>query len=185
MHRAGTTNVYFSNAFDAVGRTGLWQILRKYGCSAKFITLIEVLHTGMMANVRVGGEISESFSVTNGVKQGCPIFPGDGVYTQSRQSADLLNVAHFRAKTKHTRILVRELLFADDIALVARSAETMQKIVEAFSDLSNKFSLKISIKKTDVLYQPNSTRTREEDTMFDGNKLKSVPEFTYLGRTHW
>ena len=48
---------------------------------------------------------------------------GDGVYMQSRQSADLFNVAHFRAKTKITRILMRELLFADDSALVAHSAE--------------------------------------------------------------
>ena len=37
-----------------------------------------------------------------------------GVYIQSRQSADIFNVAHFRAKTKTTRILMRELLFADD-----------------------------------------------------------------------
>ena len=38
---------------------------------------------------------------------------GDGVYIQTRQSADLFNVAHFRAKTNTTRILVRELLFAN------------------------------------------------------------------------
>ena len=35
-----------------------------------------------------------------------------GVYIQSRQSADLFNVAHFRGKIKITRILMRELLFA-------------------------------------------------------------------------
>ena len=34
---------------------------------------------------------------------------GDGVYLQSRQSADLFNVAHFRAKTKTTPILMRKL----------------------------------------------------------------------------
>ena len=90
--------------FDTVGRTGLWQLLRKYGCPEKFTTMIEALHTGMMANVSVGGEVSESFSVTNGVKQGCVLAPtlfsiflsamldeafrdmGDGVYIQSRQS---------------------------------------------------------------------------------------------------
>ena len=83
---------------------------------------------------------------------------GGGVYIQTRQCADLLNVAHFRAKTKTTRILKRELLFADDSALVAHSAEEMQKIVDAFSDASKKFDLKINIKKTEVLYQPNSTR---------------------------
>ena len=133
-----------------------------------------------------------------GVKQGCVLAPmlfsiflsamledafrdiGDGVYIQSRQSAPLFNVAHFRAKT--TRILMRELLFADDSALVAHSAEEMQKIVDAFSNAAKKFSLKINI-KTEVLYQPNSTRTLDEDIMVDGNKLNSVLEFTYLRST--
>ena len=35
----------------------------------KFTTMIDALHTGMMANVSVGGEASESFRVTNEVKQ--------------------------------------------------------------------------------------------------------------------
>ena len=81
---------------------------------------------------------------------------GDGVYIQSRQSAHLFNVAHFRANTKTTQILMRELLFAE----------------------SKNFGRKINVKKTEVLYQPNSTRTREEDIMVDGNKLNSVLEFT-------
>ena len=194
--------VDFSKAFDTVRRTGVWQLLRKYGCPEKFTTMIEALHSGMMAMVSVGREVSESFGVTNGVKQGCVLAPtlfsiflsatldeafrdimGDGVYIQSRQSADLFNVAHFRAKTKTTRILMRELLFADDSALVAHSAEEMQKIVDAFSNASKKFGLKINIKKTEVLYQPNCTRTREDYIMVDGNKLNSVLEFTYLGST--
>ena len=133
-------------------------------------TMTEALDTGMVANVSVGGEVSESFGVTNGVKQGCVLAPtlfsmflsamldeafrdmGDGIYIQSRQNADLFNIAHFRAKTKTTRILMRELLFADDSALVAHSAEKMQKIVDVFSDASTKFGLKINIKKTEVLY---------------------------------
>ena len=68
----------------------------------------------------------------------------------------------------------RELLFADDIALVAHSAEEMQKIVGAFSNASKKFGLKIIIKKTEVLYQ------REVDIMVNGNKLSSVLELTYI-----
>ena len=61
----------FSKAFNTVGRTGLWQVLRKYGCPEKFTTMIEALYTGSMANVSVGGEVSETFSFTNGVKQSC------------------------------------------------------------------------------------------------------------------
>ena len=117
-------------------------------------TMFEALHPGMTANVGVAGEVSESFSVTTGVKQGCALAPtlfsiflsampyeafrdvGDGVDTQSRQSADLFNVAHIRAKTKTTRILMRDPLFEDDSALFAHSVEEMQKIVDAFSDAS-------------------------------------------------
>ena len=59
----------------------------------------------------------------------------------------------------------------------------MQKIVDAFSDVSKKIGLEINTKKTEVLYQPNSTRTRDEDIMVDGNKLNSVLVFTYFGST--
>ena len=153
--------VDFSKAFDTVGRTGIWQLLKKYGCPEKFTTMIEALHTGMMATVSVGGEVSKSFRVTNGVKQSCVLAPtlfsiflsamlddafrdmGEGVYIQSRQRADLFNVSHFKATTKTTRILM---LFADDSALVAHSAEEMQKIVDAFYNASKKFSLKINTK---------------------------------------
>ena len=80
--------------------------------------MIEALHIGMMANVSVGGKVSELFSVTNGGKQGSVLAPtlfsifltamfdeafrdmGDGVYIQSRQSADLFNVTHFRARQR-------------------------------------------------------------------------------------
>ena len=67
--------VDFSRAFDTVGRTGLWQLLRKCGCPEKFTTMIEALHTGIMANVSVGGEVLELFSVTNGITQGCVLAP--------------------------------------------------------------------------------------------------------------
>ena len=67
--------VDFSTAIDKVGKTGLWQVLRKYNCPEKFTTMIKALHTGMMVNVSVGGEFSESFSVTNEVKQGGVLAP--------------------------------------------------------------------------------------------------------------
>ena len=80
---------------------------------------------------------------------------------------------------------MRELLFADRNALVAHSAEEMQKIEHAFYDVSKKCCLKINIKKTKVLYQPNSTRTREENTMVDGNKLNSVSVIHLAGKHYF
>ena len=48
--------VDFDKAFNAVGRTGLWQLLGNYGCPEKFTTIIQALYTRMMTNVNVGGE---------------------------------------------------------------------------------------------------------------------------------
>ena len=59
--------VDFSKAFDTVGRTGLWQLLKKYGCPEKFTTMIEALHIGMMANVSVD---SASLGIVQGHKWG-------------------------------------------------------------------------------------------------------------------
>ena len=81
--------------------------------------MIEALHTGMKANVSIWGEVSESFIVKNGVKQGYVVAP---TLFSIFLSAMLDGVAH--------------------------SAEEMQKIVDAFSDASKKFDLKINIKKT-------------------------------------
>ena len=106
---------------------------------------------------------------------------GDEIYIQSRQNADLFTVAHFREKTKNTNILVRERRFADDSALTAHLAEEIQRIVNAFANASSKFGLKINIKKTEVIFQPNSTMAMEEDINVDETTLNHVKEFTYLG----
>jgi len=51
---------------------------------------------------------------------------------------------------------VRDVLFADDSARIAHSAEEIQKIVDAFFSTPKKFGLKMNIKKTELLFQPNS-----------------------------
>ena len=169
--------VNFSKAFDPVVRTELWQLLRSPQLWSRLcilewwrmLVLEEKLRNLSELQMRSSNEAFRDME--------------DCVYIQSRHSPDLFNVAHFSAKTKTTRILMRELLFADDSALVAHFAEEMHKIVDAFSDASKKFGLKINIKKTEVRYQPNTTRTRDQDIMVDGNKLNSVLEFTHLGST--
>ena len=65
------TFVDLTKAFDTVSREGLWKIMAKFGCPAKFIAMVRQFLCGMLARVQNGGEFSDPFSVTNGVKQGC------------------------------------------------------------------------------------------------------------------
>jgi len=148
--------VDFSKAFDTVGRTGLWQLLRKYGCPEKFTTMIWLYipewWCGMeslgivqcykwgQARLCTGPHALRHLPISN-ARRGFPRHGGWRLHIQSWQSANLLNFAHFRAQTKTTRTLVRELLLADDSAQVAHSAEMTQKIVDAFSDALTQRSL--------------------------------------------
>ena len=65
------TFVDLSKVFDRVSREGLWKIMAKFGCPAKFITMARQFHDGMLARVQNDVEFSDPFPVTNGVKQGC------------------------------------------------------------------------------------------------------------------
>ena len=65
------TFVDLTKAFDTVSREGLWKIMAKFGCPAKFIVMVRRFHDGMLARVQNDGEFSDPFPMTNGVKQGC------------------------------------------------------------------------------------------------------------------
>lgn len=79
---------------------------------------------------------------------------------------------------------IRELLYADDSALVANNAVDMQQIVGRFSSAADMFGLKINISKTELLYQPPpmSIVLPETITVHD-EPLKTTESFTYLGST--
>ncbi|KAI8477889.1 hypothetical protein Bbelb_443750 [Branchiostoma belcheri] len=77
----------------------------------------------------------------------------DGVYIHTRHDGKLFNLARLRAKTKTIRVLLRELLFADDAALASHSEQGLQRLLDCFSSACHEFSLTISIKKTVVMVQ--------------------------------
>ena len=44
-------------------------------------------------------------------------------------------------------VLIREMLFADDAALVAHTEEALQRLITRFAEACNEFGLTISLKK--------------------------------------
>ena len=78
----------------------------------------------------------------------------DGIYIRFRTDSSLFNLRRLLARTKTIEELITELLFADDCALLAHTDEASQHIVNRFPDAAKNFGLTISLKKTEVLYQP-------------------------------
>ena len=69
------TFINLSKVFDTVNMPMLWEVLQRFGCSDKFVNIINAFHTDVRATVLMAGDESESFKVGVGVKQGCAMAP--------------------------------------------------------------------------------------------------------------
>ena len=65
----------------------------------------------------------------------------------------------------------------------APTEEKMQKGVDQVSDACDSYDLTISIKKTEVVYQPAPGKPYEPTITVKGQRLQVVDKFTYLGST--
>ena len=124
----------------------------------------------MHGTVSFDGDISEPFKIDSGVKQGCVLVPtlfgiffflmltyafgtaSDGIYLHARHDK-LFNLKRLRAMTKVTCVLIREMLFADDAALVSHTQEGLQCLMDRLSKACKEFAHTISLKKTEVMAQ--------------------------------
>ncbi|XP_067879797.1 dynein regulatory complex protein 1 isoform X2 [Heterodontus francisci] len=132
-----------TKAFDLVSRRGLFRLLEKIGCPPKLLSIITSFHDNMKGTIQRSGTSSDPFPILSGVKQGCVLAPTlfgiffslllshafksseEGIFLHTRSGGRLFNLARLRAKTKVLKVLIRELLFADDAALTSHTEECL------------------------------------------------------------
>lgn len=135
--------INLTKPFDLVSRDSLFKILPLLGCPPKLLSFIKSFHDGSRRTVQYDGNRSEAFDIHSGVKQGCVLAPTlfniffslllnhafksseERILIRSRSDGKLFNPARLRAKTKVRKVAIRDLLFADDVTLFARSAEKL------------------------------------------------------------
>ena len=177
------TFVNLTKAFDTVSHEGFWKIMAKFGCPTKFIAMVRQFHDGMLVRVKNDSEFSDPFPVTNGVKQSCVVAPDlfsmmfSAMLTAAIQDGDngipiryhfdgkLFNLGRLQANSKVQTEVLDEFLFAYDMAKGAPTEEKMQKGVDQVSDSCDSYDLTISIKKTEVVYQPAPGKPYKEPTI--------------------
>ena len=152
-----------TKAFDLVSRVGLVKVLPKIGCPPKLQSMIESFHTDTKGTVQFNDSFSGPFEIRTGVKLGCVLaamlfgtFFGlllkhafntttEGIYLRTRSDSRLFNIARLRAKTKVREVLIRDMLFADDAAVVAHTQEELQSLMDCFPQACKDFGLTISL----------------------------------------
>ena len=131
--------VFVDLSKHTVHRSTLWTLLRIYGCPETFVKIIQEFHDGMAGAVSIGGSTTDLFEISHGLKQGCVLAPTlftlflvtllSTVFIRTRSDGKLFKLARLKASTKTREICIRELLFADDAAIVAqRYASSLNKL---------------------------------------------------------
>ena len=193
--------VDLSKAFDSVDREVLWKILEKCGCPPRFTRVIRNLHDGMKLQVRYGGDVSEPFEVSRGVKQGCVLAPVlFNIYVQCitrmlsalldrdhqitlnyRTDRSLFDLQKLKAKPIVSNTNLLELQHADNCALVASSAEKLQHVLDLISRLYTRLGLKINVRKTEYIQYTSQPQDFSPTLSIEGSALEKVQCFRYLG----
>ncbi len=76
-----------------------------------------------------------------------------------------------------------DLLYADDLVLICENEDDLNKVVQCFEEMTQKWALTISVKKTKKLITKVDDQAVYADGLLEirGEKVERVPVFTYLG----
>ncbi|CAH8613024.1 unnamed protein product [Schistosoma curassoni] len=165
----------YEKAFDSVDRTTLWKLLRHYSVPQKIVNVIQNSYDGLNCKIVHGGQLTKSFEVKTGVRQGCLLSP-----------FLFLLVTDWIMKTstsegKHgiqwtSRMQLDDLDFADDLALLSQTQQQMQEMTSVVA-ASAAVGLNIHKGKSKIL-RYNTACTNP--VTLDGEDLEDVKTFTYL-----
>lgn len=114
-------------AFDNVERSILWRELRKKGIKEKLIRRLEKIYERTEMVVRTNQSYTESFRTRKGVRQGYVVSPLlFNLYMEIEERMENRRIGGVNLGT------TRNLVYADDIVLVANNKEAMLDMMGIF-----------------------------------------------------
>ena len=215
--------VDFRKAFDSVNRRTLWRLLQARGVSPKLVSLIEDLYSGCEACTSANGHTSAWFPMSTGVRQGCPMSPTlFNVFMDfmARLVADRCaqrGIQGFRVAFRFGDQLVAAptggdecmamlmLLYADDLVLMADSAEGLAAALEVLEGVAAEWGMQMNYPKTKAVrfgsggtgaaaaaepatptqqqhpQQPSAPAAQPRVIQLAGGQVQYVDQFCYLG----
>ena len=171
--------VDLKSAYDKVQWPLLWQLLRRLGVHGDMLGAVQSLYDGCLLSMRVGGACGGSHSPSIGLRQGCPL------------SATLFGIFidglhhHLQTTCPEAGVQIRslrltDLVYADDICLVASNSAQLQTLIDALATFCEALHMQVSVVKTKVMVVAPGCSAPATFTC-NGQHIEQVQSFKYLG----
>ena len=170
-------------AFDRIDRNLLLVKLYNSNVSCKLIRMIKSIYSKVSVCVKYGNKLSNSFESNVGLKQGEPMSPLLFLLFANDVEENLIRDCGLD-ETKLVHVngqVLNMLLFADDTAIFAKTADALQVLIDKFYSYCCKWSLEINVSKSKVLIFRKGNRKVVTEFKVNQENLEIVDEFVYLG----
>ena len=131
--------------------------------------MVKATDEGAKTRIRTAHGKTEEFAIQVGVHQGSALSPFLFIVVMDTLVNEIKSEIPW------------ELIFADDIALMAETAEELQEKVWKWQGALEKGGLKMNARKSEVLVTERGGRTEAEIQDAHGTKLEQRARFKYVG----
>ena len=177
----------FKKAFDSIHRGKLMKILAAYGIPDQLVKAIAMLYEDTQAKVLSPDGETDSFPIHAGVLQGDTLAPYlfaiaiDYVMRRAvKDQENELGLTLIRRKSRRVPpVIVTDLDFADDIALLSEEIHQAQSFLSRVETEAERVGLYINAAKTEVMQYNHTEEVALKSK--SGDPIKVVDNFKYLG----
>jgi len=144
----------FKKAYDSIKRERMFEILIRLGIPKKLVNLVQVCLKDTRSRVKIGNQMSETFNIHNGLKQGDALshllfnLVLEYAIKEIQKSEDGLKLNG----------ITQLLTYADDIALLGDNKETLINNTKTVLNKMKGLGLQISAEKTKYMVTDPESR---------------------------
>jgi hypothetical protein len=180
-----------SAAYDRVDRTILWNILSSLGMDQRLIEVLQALYVDTRLRIQSeDNKMSDWMTTDTGLRQGCPLSSTlfmlyiagletrllkSGVGWRVRYKGDFWNAKQKKYFT------MPGLLFADDLVLMGRNAQELQKLLDITTKFGDERKLVFNPQKSAVVVFSSNDVGNVSALKLQGKTLPVDHNYKYLG----
>jgi len=164
-----------TKAYDSVPHVKIVECLRRAGVNGHLIRAVADLLSSRTTSI-----YGHTINIGRGVPQGDPLSPLLFII-QLQPLCDALDECGVGGITLPGGLLIRDLLYADDICLVAESEEDLNRMLSVCTEWATPNGMQFSVPKSEVMVLVGNDPAQLPIIRLYDSPLKWVQEFRYLG----